>query len=324
MITLDSLVSEYSQDVDKKLIAAIWTEHAEDQPRCCAIIHMLSGRGEAKRGSMASLVDYSESCSLGSLDSQSLESPLFSTTTTSITSCDVNSQRSAGDLPSGNKVADRGSSIEAITSATALVDFLVACFPECGADYLATKVDEIFATQDKSEFQVDPVEAIDIISNAYYNDMEAVENQKYHRKRTTSAVAKSTQTNSSLLIDDIAAKYKVSSGANKKGKKKKTSSGNRTRHNGSSVATMGNDSLSQNAGNAWNIIDKELNSICSIFPNVSIRTVKSVYHECGANVDKTVEKLADTSYFQTKPKGCGKESGPALSFAQATPQERQK
>ncbi|KAJ1662488.1 hypothetical protein IW140_005807 [Coemansia sp. RSA 1813] len=324
MITLDSLVSEYGQDVDKHLIAAIWAEQAEDRPKCRNIIHMLSGRGESRSGSISSLVDFSESCSMGSLDSQGgLGAPLSATTTTASSplSSDVSSQGGVRHLSSSN-MAGGSETIEPITSTDALIDFLVACFPECGADYLATKVDEIFTTQDKSAFQVDPVEAIDIISNAFYNDMEAVENQKYH-KRTQPTAAKSAQANTSLLIDDIAAKYKIS-GSGKKSKKKKKSGSNRA-NNGGFSATTGVDygSLSQESGNAWNVIDKELDSICSIFPMLSIRIVKSAYHECGANVDKTVEKLADIVSSQPKTKGRNKEPAPKESLFKMAAQERQ-
>ncbi|KAJ2546340.1 hypothetical protein EV175_005636 [Coemansia sp. RSA 1933] len=285
MLTLDALVTEYGQDVDRHLIAAIWDEHTDDQARCRDIVHMLSGRAMGtQRGSASSLADSSESYSIGPLDSQSLGSVLSATDTTSTTSYSV------GD-----------GSVEAITSTDALVDFLAACFPECGADYIATKVKEIFITQDEVSIQVDPVEAIGIIGNAFYNDMESVENQKYQK---IPVAGTASQSNTSLRVDDISAKYSVSGAGKNKNKKKKKSGGgrNRVRH----TAITGNGSL-QNSDNAWSTIDRELDSICGIFPNLSVGMVKAVYHECGANVDRAVEKLANASAGQTsEPKRNGR------------------
>ncbi|KAJ1950818.1 hypothetical protein FBU59_000504, partial [Linderina macrospora] len=40
-------------------------------------------------------------------------------------------------------------------------------------------------------------------------------------------------------------------------------------------------------------IDEELQSLCNIFPNLAVGTVRTTYHECGANIDATVGKLAE-------------------------------
>ncbi|KAJ1736935.1 hypothetical protein LPJ72_000951 [Coemansia sp. Benny D160-2] len=313
--TLDAIVAEYGEEVDKSLITALWAEQAGDPRKCRDIVHMLSGRVVAgERGQSESLVvtESSESFSVG---------------TSSLDSHDRYISGAHSQTAAVGASAEKGER-SAITSAEELTKFLVACFPECGADYLAAKVDEIFTSRqdgddDKSAFQVDPVEAIEIISNAYYNDIEAVEHQKY-RRNGQSASESAPADVSSLSMDDIAAKYKVSSGGSKKSKKgKKKGNGSGRARNGDS----GGEALSQSpSGNAWNAISKELDSICSIFPMLAVGTVKSAYHESGANVDKAVEKLAGIVESQTQRVGGSK--GPVATsrpnVSAATAREREK
>ncbi|KAJ2661716.1 hypothetical protein IWW48_002262 [Coemansia sp. RSA 1200] len=322
IITLDAIVTEYGEEVDKSLITALWAEQAGDPRKCRDIVHMLSGREAAGvRGQAESLVvtESSESFSVG---------------TSSLDSHDYYSSGGHSQTAAVGASTEKGGR-DAITSAEELTKFLAACFPECGADYLAAKVDEIFTSRqdgddDKSTFQVDPVEAIEIISNAYYNDMEAVENQKHRRNRQS--ISECAQPDvSSLSIDDIAAKYKVASGGRKKSKKGKKkgngSSSGRARNGSIGGGGSGGEALLQgSSGNAWNAISKELDSICSIFPMLAIGTVKSAYHESGANVDRTVEKLAGIVESQSQRVGGSK--GPMATSrpnaSAATAREREK
>ncbi|KAJ1746350.1 hypothetical protein LPJ69_006513, partial [Coemansia sp. RSA 1752] len=157
MVTLSLLVSEYGHSVDKGLISAIWAEQGGDKIRCRDIVRMLSNHTSNSDSSITMSADGSEA--------EIVVSPSTSTRSETVSS----SWSPRPELPTHAPDSTR---VEAITSPQALVEFLAACFPECGSDYLSTKVHDIFGAQDKS-FQVDPIEAIDIISNAFYNDTEA-------------------------------------------------------------------------------------------------------------------------------------------------------
>ncbi|KAJ1991511.1 hypothetical protein GGI25_003494 [Coemansia spiralis] len=284
MITLQFLISEYGQLVDKQLITAIWAEHSENQSKCRDIIHMLSGLPARQDATSVSLTNFSDSTSTGSLD------PPFTATTD--TSAATSATSTSGMHRSSARAAGKSDSIEAIESPEALTGFLVACFPECGVDYLKTKINEIFGTQDRFSFQVDPIEAIDMIGNAFYNDMEAMENQQYRRSRSRKNTDRSAAA-SSLSLADITAQYSVP-GTGKRGKDKgrPRARGKGGRGTIAGTAAVSDGTLSQCSGNAWNAINAELDSICTVFPMLAISKVKSTYHECGANVDKTVERLA--------------------------------
>ncbi|KAJ2154918.1 hypothetical protein EV176_006755, partial [Coemansia sp. RSA 451] len=157
MVTLSLLVSEYGHSVDKGLISAIWAEQGGDKIRCRDIVRMLSNHTSNSDSSITMSADGSEA--------EIVVSPSTSTRSETVSS-------SWSPRPELSTHAPDSTRVEAITSPQALVEFLAACFPECGSDYLSTKVHDIFGAQDKS-FQVDPIEAIDIISNAFYNDTEA-------------------------------------------------------------------------------------------------------------------------------------------------------
>ncbi|KAJ2503541.1 hypothetical protein GGH96_000101 [Coemansia sp. RSA 1972] len=268
MVTLSLLVSEYGHSVDKGLISAIWAEQGGDKIRCRDIVRMLSNHT-------------SDSSITMSANGSEVErvSPSASTRSETVSS-------SWSPRPELHTRTAEPTSVEAITSPQALVEFLAACFPECGSDYLSTKVHDIFGAQDKT-FQVDPIEAIDIISNAFYNDTEAVETQQYHQSHNVASLTKTqAKVDTSVTsLEAIEAQYAVSSS---KGKNRKRKGKSRTQ-----LPASLRKPNAQDSGNAWNAINVELGSLCSIFPSLSVNTVKSTYHACGAHIDKTVERLSE-------------------------------
>ncbi|KAJ2851102.1 hypothetical protein IWW36_001353 [Coemansia brasiliensis] len=280
MITLSSLVSEYGHNVDKGLITSIWNEQHQDKARCREIVRMLSDHpSESSTTAGANSIG---TASVGESESLSLSSSRTETSTSS---------------SSRSKPANLADDVKAITSPQVLVDFLAACFPECGDDYLNTKVKEIFCTGDR-EFQVDPIEAIDIISNAVYNDNEAVETQQYQQSHNVSTKQPAKKDASSSL-EAIAAQYSVS-GSTSKSKNKRRNKGKTKNKSLAAVARRSSVQL-ESGGNAWTAIDTELNSLCSIFPMLSLSTVRSAYHACGAHIDKTVERLSEIAESHAKP-----------------------
>ncbi|KAJ2186062.1 hypothetical protein EV181_003520 [Coemansia sp. RSA 532] len=292
MVTLSLLVSEYGHSVDKGLISAIWAEQGGDKIRCRDIVRMLSNHTSNSDSSITMSADGSEA--------EIVVSPSTSTRSETVSS-------SWSPRPELSTHAPDSTRVEAITSPQALVEFLAACFPECGSDYLSTKVHDIFGAQDKS-FQVDPIEAIDIISNAFYNDTEAVETQQYHQSHNVASLTK-TQTKVDTSVTSLAAieaQYSVSSS---KGKGRKRNKGKS--HGTQLPASLRKPPAQDSGGNAWNAINAELGSLCSIFPSLSVNTVKSTYHACGAHIDKTVEQLSEIvernspprSVPQSKPNG---------------------
>ncbi|KAJ2126306.1 hypothetical protein IW147_000054 [Coemansia sp. RSA 720] len=274
MVTLSLLVSEYGHSVDKGLIAAIWAEQGGDEARCRDIVRMLSNHSSTSDSSITMSADGSEA--------ERLVSPSASERSETISS-------SWSPRPELHTRTLEPTSVEAITSPQALVEFLAACFPECGSDYLSTKVQDIFGASD-SKFQVDPIEAIDIISNAFYNDTEAVETQQYHQSHNVAALTKTpTKVDTSVTsLAAIEAQYSVSSSKGKGRKRKGKSRGTQL------PASLRKTNAQQDSGgNAWSAISMELGSLCSIFPSLSVNTVKSTYHACGAHIDQTVERLSE-------------------------------
>ncbi|KAJ1717860.1 hypothetical protein LPJ61_007106, partial [Coemansia biformis] len=168
---LQSLVARYGGAVDKDLIAAIWAEHGED--RCRDIVRMLGDADSRDGSTTADAETASATCS----------EPLSSRSATSAsTSVSTGARRAL--LPADDAV-------EPIASPQVLVEFLVACFPECGRDYLATKVQEMFCSRGQDAFLVDPVEAIAIVSSAFDNDVETVEAQQFQQRRRAQPPGKS-------------------------------------------------------------------------------------------------------------------------------------
>ncbi|KAJ1962029.1 hypothetical protein GGI12_002890 [Dipsacomyces acuminosporus] len=310
MATLESLIEEYGKFVDKELIASIWTEQSSDQAKCRDIIHMLSGLGGGAASKYSPIP--SDSASTPCSDTSScISEPIGISSITN-----ANSGPAVASAPSSSTAAAEAAAEataaktpEAITSPAVLVEFLAACFPECGADYLQTKVSETFGTRDTPSFKVDPIEAIDIISNALYNDMESVEHQQYQQQnrsispQSTTINSKQSSDLTSTSLADIQSKYTVSgSKSRSKGSKKRSKerSGGADGFTGSAYR----NAEYQAPSNVWNTIDAELESICSIFPMLSVGTVRSTYHACGANIDQTVERLsaAVEKISQTKPR----------------------
>ncbi|KAJ2160016.1 hypothetical protein GGF46_002578 [Coemansia sp. RSA 552] len=278
MCTLPSLILEYGERVDKALISAIWAEQRQDSAKCRRIIQMLCGYKDAS-------VDSSETMSTGLSEPFSLPSEPASASTASSTAGPASSASGAGS----QSRAGPGARVEAIASPEALVEFLSACFPECGADYLSTKVKEIFCdARERGPFQVDPVEAIDIISNTFYNDIEAVEDQQYRRTHRTPGTAAPPTKSTSLA--EIEAQYSVP--GSKKGKGRRRGKNK----NAPLLRRMSDDRDS--SGNAWDAIGTELGQISSVFPTLPDSTVRSVYHQCGADVSAAVQRLSEIAESQ--------------------------
>ncbi|KAJ1720391.1 hypothetical protein LPJ53_004983 [Coemansia erecta] len=292
MITLASLISDYGDYVDRNLITSIWAEQNQDQLKCRNIIHMLSGQPDPKNHFVPTPTA-SECISAGHSDIFSQgSSPSEHSSQSGHT---VPRMRSQSRSPTSRP--------DAIKSPAALVAFLAACFPECGYDYLETRAKEIFTTQDQGVFQVDPVEAIDIISNALYNDLETIEMQEYMQTHDLPGLGYDVKDCSgnglnghmSTSLSAIEAQYSVGA-AQPKANKGKKGKGN---WNGARPAGARNkraSSMPQPANrapaNAWGEISNELDAICAMFPMLSVGTVKATFHKCGANVDQTVESLS--------------------------------
>ncbi|ORX69697.1 hypothetical protein DL89DRAFT_267873 [Linderina pennispora] len=295
-ITEQSLLAEFGKLVDCDLIRAIWSEQRNDPAKCRNIVIMLSGTdppaGEAV-SHQDSLDSYSSS-DMG-LTSSELSSVPFSLTVTESETWSVDMQNSG---PQSTATASTcAPSIDAITSADTLLEFLQACFPECSMDYLRTKANEVYQT-DSSDFRADPVEAIDIISNALYNDLESVENLQYQHaaQGKGSEVSRGKQAGvadlTSTALEDIESKYTVA-GAESKKKKKKQSKNRESHAKTKSQFARAAYQTAQGPSNAWSEINEELRSLSNIFPNLAVGTVRTTYHECGADIDATVGKLAE-------------------------------
>ncbi|KAJ2616778.1 hypothetical protein H4S08_000614 [Coemansia sp. RSA 1365] len=303
MITLESLVSAYSHNVDHELIAAIWAEQEGDGFKCRDIVRMLSGCSNWSDGTTTACAEGSES---GPLDAASSHQSTRSGSS-------VSSTVPTPDRRLLSKAEPSSDNIEAITSPKALLGFLTACFPECGTDYLNTKVEEIFCNQDRASFQVDPIEAMEIISNAFYNDSEAVSVLQYqhaHRK-PSSAVTPSSCNNSRRngnaknggardlraatgSLAAIEQQYAVFCPKGKPGRTRKRSKGAGKGRGGMSQPNQSTPSVLQLGGsiNAWSTIGTELEGICAMFPMLTVATVKSTYHACAANPVRAVEELS--------------------------------
>ncbi|KAJ2829547.1 hypothetical protein IWW50_000789 [Coemansia erecta] len=288
MITLASLVSEYGDSVDKALIAAIWNEQSEDTVRCRDIVHMISAHTSPGDSSMSAGADGSETVSIGCSEPLSASSARTDSTSSS---------RTSRPEPRTH-AAESAASVEAITSPQALVEFLAACFPECGSDYLSTKVREIFGAQDTEPFQVDPIEAIDIVSNAFYNDIEAVETQQYRQSHGATSPKAGKADTSALSLAAIEAQYSV---AGAKGKGRKRSKG-RGRGKALPAALRRASAQPASDSNAWNAINTEVGSLCSIFPMLSVSAVTSTYHACGAHIGNAVERLSELAEKSSPPR----------------------
>ncbi|KAJ1943416.1 hypothetical protein FBU59_002917, partial [Linderina macrospora] len=176
-ITEQSLLAEFSKFVDTDLVRSIWAEQKNDPAKCRNIIVMISGI-DPPAASTSSYQDTYDSYSSSSVyqTTSELSSVPFSPTATESETQSVGTQNSG--VQSTDTVSTQVPSMDAITSADTLLEFLQACFPECSLDYLRTKAGEVYQ-MDGGELRADPVEAIDIISNALYNDLESVENLQY-------------------------------------------------------------------------------------------------------------------------------------------------
>ncbi|KAJ2721678.1 hypothetical protein GGI07_003793 [Coemansia sp. Benny D115] len=278
MTTLDMLISQYGGLVDRSLITAIWAEMSHDQDKCHSIVRMLSGQP------VSDMRAPSESITSSVSEYQSMEG-LSSTTSNSFAgrSASPSLRTPHSSAAQGDDNGDGVSGLEAIRSPEVLVDFLCACFPECGPDYLQTKVRETFPMHDK--FQVDPIEAIDIISNAFYNDVETVEDQQYRSEAGGPTVS---QASTSTSLEAIEAQYSVSAPKGKKAQRKEWQRKQQERPKTKS----GTGADYSGASNAWGEISGELEAICAAFPMFSIGTVKSTYHRSGADLDRTIDELS--------------------------------
>ncbi|KAJ2783112.1 hypothetical protein GGI15_002708 [Coemansia interrupta] len=291
MITLASLISDYGDYVDRNLITSIWAEQNQDQQKCRNIIHMLSGQPDPKNH-IAPTPTASECISAGHSD-------IFSQGSSPSEHSSQSGHTAVPGMRSHSRTPANGP--DAIKSPAALVAFLAACFPECGHDYLETKAKEIFTKPDQGAFQVDPVEAIDIISNALYNDLEAIEMQEYIQTHNLAGLGYDVKDCSgnglngrtSTSLSAIEAQYSVGAvqtkpGKGKKGKGKGVQQAGAKNKRASSVSQPDN----RTPTNAWSEINSELDAICAMFPMLSVGTVKATFHKCGANVDQTVESLS--------------------------------
>ncbi|KAJ1822535.1 hypothetical protein LPJ56_000709 [Coemansia sp. RSA 2599] len=309
MTTLASLVADYGKYVDRDLIEAIWAENSQDEAKCRNIIHMLSGQPNPE--------NHTPVTPATSEETWTTHSDVFSQGTSSSSSKpSTRNPRPASLYPSGSEVSgDLNHDMDAITSSKTLVEFLAACFPECGRDYLETKIRDIFIAQGTGDsLQVDPIEAIDIISNSLYNDMEEVETQMYRQKNSIDASSTSNSQNSksdglngplaySTSLADIEAKYNVEPQVNTrrgKGKSQKSKGG---RANGSSGYTnSGLSDSTSGAENAWKEINRELDQLCALFPMLSAGSVRSTYHKCGADLDSAILQLSALAETHQKPR----------------------
>ncbi|KAJ2822989.1 hypothetical protein FBU31_004423, partial [Coemansia sp. 'formosensis'] len=271
MVTLAWLISEYGKVVDKELITSIWAEQGFDQAKCLNIIHMLSG-GSDESCSVSSTITPTGSKHSTSSHASGQWSEVLSTGSSS---SGVTSNGSGGRLSSHERLGS--AQPEAIRSLDALLDFLCTCFPECGLDYLRAEVNRMFgAGRSKANLQVDPIEAIDMISNALYNDMEAVDNQQY---RQLSCGPLSAINTADTSLASIEAQYTVP-GCKPAREWKKPSGPKRRPVSAAPTPT-----------NVWRTIDTELDSLCQMFPMLSTSAVRSTYHTHTANVDQTVAAL---------------------------------
>ncbi|KAJ2095801.1 hypothetical protein GGI16_005084 [Coemansia sp. S142-1] len=271
MVTLAWLISEYGKVVDKELITSIWAEQGFDQAKCHNIIHMLSGGSDESCSGSSTITRTSAKCSTGSRTSAPWSEVL--SVGSSQSSNGVASSSSVGRLSPHERLGSARP--EAIQSLDDLLDFLRTCFPECGIDYLRVEVNRMFgAGRGSTNLQVDPIEAIDMISNALYNDMEAVDNQQYRQlcNEPPSNTADTT-------LASIEAQYTVP-GCKPAREWKKPSVPKRRPVSAAPTPT-----------NVWRTIDTELDSLCQMFPMLSTGTVKSTYHTHAANVNQTVAAL---------------------------------
>ncbi|KAJ2697184.1 hypothetical protein H4218_004109 [Coemansia sp. IMI 209128] len=271
MVTLAWLISEYGKVVDKELITSIWAEQGLDQAKCLNIIHMLSGGSDECCSGSSTITPTSAKCSASSHASAAEWSEVLS-----VGSSSSGTTNGSSGQPSPHERLGSARP-EAIKSLDALVDFLRACFPECGTDYLRAEVNRMFgAGRSNANLQVDPIEAIDMISNALYNDMEAVDNQQYRQLTRAPPPAKAADT----ALASIEAQYAVP-GCKASREWKKAKAPRRRPVSAAPTPT-----------NVWRTIDAELDSLCQMFPMLSTSAVRSTYHAHTANVNETVVALA--------------------------------
>ncbi|KAJ2459766.1 hypothetical protein GGF42_001261 [Coemansia sp. RSA 2424] len=278
MVTLAWLISEYGEAVDKELITSIWAEQGVDQAKCLNIIHMLSGGSDKSCSNdniSTAVAPMSAKCSASSRASTQWSEVL---STGSSQSGSASGSGSSSGRPSHEERLAGGARSEAIQSLDALLDFLRTCFPQCGADYLRTEVSKMFGAgqSGSATLQVDPIEAIDMISNALYNDMEAVDNQQY--RQLSSGLPPAINTADTSLAS-IEAQYAVP-GA-KPSREWKKPKGARRKPVSAAPASA----------NVWRTIDAELESLCQMFPMLSVGAVTSAYHAHAADINQTTTML---------------------------------
>ncbi|KAJ2769253.1 hypothetical protein IWQ57_003182, partial [Coemansia nantahalensis] len=253
---LQALVARHGGVVDKELIAAIWAEHGAD--RCRDIVRILAD-ADSCDGSAATDGETASATWSESLSSQSA----------------LSAATDAGRSPS-SKVLPDDEAVEPIATPEILTEFLVACFPECGRDYLATKVQGMFCGRGHAAFPVDPVEAIAMVSSAFDNDVETVDVQQYQgpaaRTRDTSLAA-------------IQAQYAAP--------RSKSKPHGRTKHKARARPPARSAPLDTASGNAWSAIGAELDFLCKAFPTIAASTVYSTYHACGASSDRAAAELSE-------------------------------
>ncbi|KAJ2008860.1 hypothetical protein GGI04_000907 [Coemansia thaxteri] len=254
MITLASLKADYGAVVDRELIASIWAEQRSDPGKCRNIIHMLGGGPEQSDGP-------------GTADSNS-ESASTRWSEPGSASSEESSRSSRARVDAEARLGGVGGAHQAgaIDSLDALVGFLGACFPECGVDYLRSEASRMFPSGKGARLQVDPVEAIDMISNALYNDLEAIDNQQFRQAQQSGG-------NSGM------------GATQRQGKSKKKEAAPPV--------------------NAWGAIDAELDRLCSMFPMLAVGTVRSAYHANAANADRAATALVALAEKKAEPRSSG-------------------
>ncbi|KAJ2742733.1 hypothetical protein GGI20_004269 [Coemansia sp. BCRC 34301] len=281
MVTLAWLITEYGKVVDRELIASIWTEQGLDQAKCHNIIHMLSGGSDENCSNVSSsstaATPTGAKFSASSHTSTQWSEVLSTGSPQSGSVCSGSSN--GGQRPSRERLVS-GARPEAIQSLDTLLDFLRTCFPECGADYLRAEATKMFGG---ANLQVDPIEAIDMISNALYNDMEAVDNQQYRQLSSGKPPAINTADTS---LASIEAQYTVP-GA-KPSKEWKKPKGPKRRPVLAAPASS----------KVWCTKDTELDFLYQMFPMLGVGTVASAYHEHTANLNLVVSALTSLATQQ--------------------------
>ncbi|KAJ2715332.1 hypothetical protein H4R19_001258 [Coemansia spiralis] len=271
---LQSLIAENGAVVDKELIAAIWAEHGEAS--CRDIVRILAGAESCDGSATAD----------GETASTTWSEPLSSRSESSA-AADVGHSHRAKALPADYAV-------EPIATPEALTEFLVACFPECGHDYLATRVQEMFCSRGSTAFPVDPVEAITMVGSAFECDLDAVEGQQYRQQARAGPAANLRDTS----LAAIQAQYAVPRSKAKPRSRTKPPKSSKPRTRPSATRAP----LVAASGNAWDAIGTEVDFLCKAFPMLAVSTVHSTYHACGADSDRAVAELDGLVAARNKPR----------------------